>query len=39
MQIPAEGFDGILLDQEAIDLDMNQTEKDAITYAVCALKA
>ncbi len=37
--IPASGFDGVLLDQEAIDLDFNQTEKDAITFAVCALKS
>lgn len=39
--IPAQGFDGVLLDQEAIDLDFNQTEKDAITvscgHAVSAL--
>ena len=27
-----------MLDQEGIDLDFNQTEKDAITFAVCALK-
>eukprot|EP01043_Picozoa_sp_COSAG02_P041694 COSAG02_NODE_3478_length_6673_cov_14.589747_6_plen_287_part_00 len=37
--IPASGFDGVLLDQEAIDLDFNQTEKDAITFAICALKS
>ena len=36
--IPAKGFDGVLLDQEAIDLDFNQTEKDAITFAICSLK-
>jgi hypothetical protein len=37
--IPNRGFDGVLLDQEAIDIDMNQTEKEAITFAVCALKS
>ena len=29
--IPEKGFDGVLLDQEAIDMDFNQTEKDAVS--------
>ena len=36
--IPEKGFDGVLLDQEGIDVDFNETEKEAITFAVCALK-